>query len=62
MTQGSSKFWEIALHNQDLIIQFGKIGSEGQKLIKHYTSTAEAIEEKRKLIAQKVGKGYVQIS
>ena len=57
---GNPKFWEIAMNNQDLIIQYGRIGSDGQKLIKNYDSTATAIDERRKLIEQKIKKGYLR--
>lgn len=60
MHEGNAKFWEVAMNNQDLIIQYGRIGSDGQKLIKNYESHAAAIDERRKLIEQKLRRGYVR--
>jgi len=59
--ENTPRFWEIAINNQDIIIQYGKLHSEGKKLIKSYPSMAAAINERRKLIQQKLKKGYVRV-
>jgi predicted DNA-binding WGR domain protein len=55
---GSNKFWEIACHGTELIIQYGRVGTKGQKLIKTFESESKAMQEMSVLIKQKVNKGY----
>lgn len=54
-------FWEIGLQENDLIIRYGKKDSEGQRLIKSYSSMGEAINTRRKLMDQKIKSGYQRV-
>jgi superfamily I DNA and/or RNA helicase/predicted DNA-binding WGR domain protein len=58
---GKGKFWQIAGKLNDIVIRYGKIGSEGKKIIKSLNSVAEVIIEKRKLVKQKERKGYKRV-
>jgi len=57
----SSKFWEIGADGARLKIRFGKIGSAGQTKLKVLASAAKAEQEVAKLVAEKTGKGYVEV-
>ncbi len=52
------KFWQITQNKTSLIIEFGKVNTNGQKIIKAYTTEDEADKEMKKLIEQKKKKGY----
>jgi predicted DNA-binding WGR domain protein len=57
---GSNKFWEICTDGANIIVQYGKVGTKGQRMIKAFGSEDEAKYEMNKLIAQKVAKDYVK--
>ncbi|MES2573414.1 MAG: AAA domain-containing protein [Bacteroidota bacterium] len=57
-SKGSNKFWEIGIENKNVIVQYGRIGTKGQRMVKAFESENDAIKEKRKLIAQKLSKEY----
>ena len=57
---GSSKFWEVWLDGKGVTTRWGKIGTAGQQKTKTFDSTAKAIAEYDKLLAEKTGKGYVE--
>jgi uncharacterized protein (TIGR02996 family) len=54
----SNKFWEIRLEDNAFITKHGKIGANGQTLIKKFGSAAEAKKEHDKIVAEKLKKGY----
>jgi superfamily I DNA and/or RNA helicase/predicted DNA-binding WGR domain protein len=58
---GSNKFWEVSVTNSELIIQYGKIGTKGQKLIKNFDSEETAKREMQTLIRQKMARGYREV-
>ncbi|WP_336515048.1 AAA domain-containing protein [Pollutibacter soli] len=55
---GSSKFWEVAVDQQKLVVRFGKIGTRGQTQIKTFEDEDRAVKEKEKMIREKLSKGY----
>ncbi|MBJ7428607.1 MAG: WGR domain-containing protein, partial [Bacteroidia bacterium] len=57
---GSNKFWKICTDGANIIVQYGKVGTKGQRMIKAFGSEDEAKYEMNKLIAQKVAKDYVK--
>ena len=57
-SNGSNKFWEIGTDGKNVIVQYGRIGTKGQRMVKGFESEDDAIKEKRKLIAQKLAKEY----
>jgi predicted DNA-binding WGR domain protein len=60
-TSGSSnKFWEITLNDQEHIVRFGRIGFVGQQKAKTFINATEAEKDARRLINEKLAKGYVE--
>ncbi|MCW1912801.1 WGR domain-containing protein [Luteolibacter sp. GHJ8] len=61
-TEGNSrKFWAVAQEGPSLVIRFGRIGTKGQAQTKTFADEARALREMNKLIAEKTGKGYVEV-
>ena len=61
-SEGSSnKFWEVKVEDAEQTIRFGKIGTAGQEKVKDFDSRGEAKADTKKLIAEKTGKGYVEV-
>src|SRR5262245_11894294 len=58
---GSSKFWKIELDGSSHTVTFGRIGTSGQSKTKSFDTDAAALKDHDKLIAEKTGKGYVEI-
>lgn len=58
---GSSKFWEVKVEEEVQTVRFGKIGTAGQEKTKDFDSPGEAKADTKKLIAEKTGKGYVEV-
>jgi DNA ligase-1 len=57
----SSKFWKISCSGNEVIVCFGKIGTQGQAKPKSFSTPAEAKAHMEKLIAEKTGKGYLEV-
>lgn len=57
-TEASSKFWEPKLAGSTLTVSFGKIGTAGQTHTKKFSSAEKAEAEYRKLVCEKLSKGY----
>ncbi len=53
-----NKFWQITQNKNSLVIEYGKINTNGQKIIKPYETDADATKEMKRLIEQKKKKGY----
>lgn len=61
-SEGSSnKFWEVKVEDSEQTIRYGKIGTAGQEKVKDFDSPGEAKADTKKLIAEKTGKGYVEV-
>ncbi|HWS26893.1 MAG TPA: WGR domain-containing protein, partial [Xanthomonadales bacterium] len=58
----ASKFWEVSVSGDALTVRYGRIGSNGQTQTKSFASAAKAQAEHDKLIREKTGKGYVEVS
>ncbi len=58
----SSKFWEIARTGAEVSVTFGRIGTAGQTQVKDLATQEAAIKHLDTLIAEKVKKGYVELS
>lgn len=56
----SAKFWEITVDGSTVTVRFGRLGTDGQTQTKQFASPAEAGSHVDKVVAQKVGKGYVE--
>lgn len=61
-TEGtSSKFWEVVLAGNEVIVRFGKIGTAGMTKPKPFPTPAAAKKYYDDLIGEKTGKGYVEV-
>ena len=62
-TEGSSsKFWEVTVSGKEMTVRYGRIGSTGQSSVKSFTDGAAATKQAEKLINEKLGKGYREVS
>ncbi|MFM2359076.1 MAG: hypothetical protein RLY16_1069, partial [Bacteroidota bacterium] len=57
----SNKFWEVGIQDTKMIVRYGKTGTKGQVNIKTFETDQKAIDEKNKLIKEKLAKGYVRV-
>lgn len=57
----SWKFWEISVSGSGLTVCYGKIGTDGQTQSKKFADAAMAEKQAKKLIAEKVSKGYQEL-
>ena len=63
MVEGtSSRFWRIGLDGCDIVIEFGRIGAKGQRLVKTFDTEERAKSEADKLTLEKTGKGYREVT
>ena len=58
----SFKFWKVELKANEVLTQYGRIGAAGQETNKDFGSPEKAKKEYDKLVAEKLGKGYVEKS
>jgi uncharacterized protein (TIGR02996 family) len=56
----SNKFWNIDLQGSRFTVTFGKVGTAGQTQTKDFSDEDEARQAHDKLVAEKLGKGYVE--
>ena len=60
-TEGNThKFWRVRVDGETQYVRFGRIGTEGQEHAKSFESAAAARAAADRLIAQKLGKGYIE--
>lgn len=57
----SSKFWEVKQTEVNVVVRYGKTGTNGQSREKVFGDTATATEHVAKLISEKIGKGYAEV-
>ena len=57
----SNKYWEIGQDGTRVTVHFGRIGTDGQAQTKDYGTWDEAAERVRKLVAEKLHEGYVEV-
>lgn len=58
----SSKFWEISVRATEVTVRFGRIGTDGTLQTKSFADANQAEAEAAKLIRQKTGKGYIEVT
>ena len=58
----SNKFWAIEAGGTSQKLHFGRVGTTGQAQTKEFASEAEAKKATDKLIAEKVKKGYAEVT
>ena len=56
----SSKFWRAKTEGSDLVVNYGRIGTDGQTKTKAYGDAAQAMAELDKVAASKRKKGYAE--
>jgi predicted DNA-binding WGR domain protein len=58
----SHKFWDIRVQGARQTVRFGRIGTAGQERHKCFATDAEARQASEKLVAEKLRKGYREVS
>ena len=58
----SAKFWEIRVAGDEVTVRYGRLGTDGQSQTKTLPDAAAATKHAEKLIAQKTGKGYQEVT
>jgi DNA ligase-1 len=58
----SDKFWEIEIAANEVTVRFGRRGTDGQTNTKTFPDEAAAQKHTDKLVEEKLGKGYVEVS
>jgi predicted DNA-binding WGR domain protein len=59
MGESSRKFWELTLDGATLVVRFGRLGTAGQTQQKLFADASIASAAARRLLREKLGKGYV---
>jgi predicted DNA-binding WGR domain protein len=54
------KFWEIDYQGDQFVVRYGKSGGAAQTSTKAFPDASRAQQSARKLITEKVAKGYVE--
>ncbi|WP_247711539.1 AAA domain-containing protein [Qipengyuania aurantiaca] len=54
----SNKFWRIGVEGTDLTVEFGRVGTKGQRVVKSFDDEDRARREMNKLVLEKTRKGY----
>ncbi|MCA9617547.1 MAG: WGR domain-containing protein [Myxococcales bacterium] len=57
----SSKFWEVEVDGADVVVRYGRIGTDGQTRRKAHRDAAQAATAADKLVREKVAKGYLEV-
>jgi predicted DNA-binding WGR domain protein len=57
-TADSKKFWEIEVVGKSVFTRFGRIGSDGTKIVKEFQDDETARQFAKKTLAEKLRKGY----
>ncbi len=56
----SDKVWKVAVSGREMTVVFGRFGAKGSTVVKTFDSPERAEREARKLILEKLRKGYVE--
>jgi predicted DNA-binding WGR domain protein len=54
----SNKYWRVCVDGCDLIVEFGRVGTKGQRVVKTFEDNERAKREAVKLTLEKTRKGY----
>ena len=57
----SNKFWRVGVDGTDLVVEFGRVGTKGQRVVKSFEDEDRARREVNKLTLEKTRKGYEEI-
>jgi DNA ligase-1 len=58
----ANKFWEVIVRGAEVTVRYGRIGSQGQTNTKSFADEAAARQHADKLVAEKTGKGYQEVT
>jgi DNA ligase 1 len=58
----SNKFWEVATQGTEVTVRYGRVGSQGQSNVKSFPDEAAAARHVEKLVQEKTGKGYQEVT
>jgi predicted DNA-binding WGR domain protein len=58
----SNKYWKVGVDGCDLIVEFGRVGTKGQRVVKTFEDENRAKREATKLTLEKTRKGYEEFS
>jgi predicted DNA-binding WGR domain protein len=58
----SNKFWRVGVEGNNLIVEFGRVGTKGQRVVKSFEDQERARREANKLTLEKTGKGYEEFN
>ena len=56
----SAKFWEVSVTDNQVTVYYGRLGTNGQTQSKSFPDATKAQQYADKVVAQKLGKGYVE--
>ena len=54
----SNKFWRVGVDGNTLVVEFGRVGTKGQRVVKSFEEEDRARREANKLTLEKTRKGY----
>lgn len=54
----SRKFWHVRVHKHEVLVRYGRIGTEGRRLLYGFNWEQEAIDFFNKGVKEKLDKGY----
>jgi predicted DNA-binding WGR domain protein len=54
----SNKFWEVEVKQKEMTVRYGKVGTDGQLIVKKFASAQGAEAAAEKALAEKIKKGY----
>lgn len=57
----SAKFWQFEVQGNDLVVEYGRLGSKGKTTLKSFDSPEAAKLAAAKLVKEKTGKGYSKV-
>ena len=58
----SNKFWQAEVSGTTVTIRFGRIDRSGEMIVKSFANETEAAKHVEKLIAEKLKKGYREVT
>jgi DNA ligase 1 len=59
---GAAKFWNVSCEGVNVTTRWGKIGTIGQVKTKAHATVEKALAEVEKLMLEKMGKGYIELT
>ena len=59
-SERAEKYWEISQVGKKVTVRFGKIGADGQLIVKDFETNEEAEAHMAKLVKEKTKKGYIE--